>query len=343
MFVTNIRDDTIEAKNRYETLETTPHLSLEMISLSGNEKLQIRKHLDASYFYYVEAGNGVASILVNDANESVDIGIGDCVLVKPNQTYSIVASSDGLKMYTLITPLETSLEAKTEVELSDSSVIASLIDYTISKYKFSPLYYIISATKDLLAEGLIKGFDIINILTVLEGGRVGTMITLDENWPFPIYSSNISTEDMSKYIDHRLRDEDRRLISTEYVRIWNDKRSILIATFQERLRKFFKKLQLVENYSSSFYIYNEELYPNFESYDNQTKLGYLCPKVNTIKPLYSYKVIVTDNKGYKHTLFTVSCKDDPESLKKEINSSTRRIGRVISKYGLEVSSVINKQ
>ena len=343
MFVTNLRADTIEAKNASETLETTPHLTLETISLSEGEKLQIKKHLDTTYFYYIEAGNGVASIVINDANQSVDIGVGDCILVKPDQTYNIEASSRGLKMYTLITPLENGEKSQYEVEMSDSSIMASLIDYITSKYKFSPLYYIISACKDLLSEGLIKGLDIINILTVLEGGRVGTIITLDENWPFPMYDRSISTQDMAKYIDPRLQDQDRRLISTEYIRIWNDKRSILTATFQERLSKFFKSLRLVENYSSSFYIYNQELYPDFESYDDQRKVGYLCPKLTTIKPLYSYKVIATDNKGYKHVLFTVSCKNDPEMMKKEIASSTRRIGRVINKYGFEVSFVINQQ
>jgi mannose-6-phosphate isomerase-like protein (cupin superfamily) len=347
MFITNIKQEISQNRsNGVQTLESTPQMSLSLISLTSDQRLEVKQYKEKSHFYKIEAGSGWIIFYDGKEAEEIPIGEGDCILIQPGYKFEFMSGNEGLQMYTLVSPPEKLPKSSTEslsgeVNASDSVILASFIDYVTSKYKFSPLYYIITACKDLLSKGLLRTFDIINILTVLEGARRGTMIILDENWPFPAYSNDTTIESMLPYVGASFRNESKRTVASEYIRRYTDTRDSIISEFTIRLRKFFKQLQTRE-VSYNFYIYNEEISPDFETLSSEAKLGYLCPFRETIRPLYSYKIVVTDTQGYNHILYTVVCKDDPDTIKEKLNLSNKRIGRVINKYGLESNVVIEK-
>lgn len=96
----NIEKLTTKNKNFREVLYTGKHCQLVLMSLLPGEEIGLEIHEDNDQFFRFEEGKGV--VIINDTEYAVEDG--DAVIVPCGARHNVIASGDGLKLYTIYSP-----------------------------------------------------------------------------------------------------------------------------------------------------------------------------------------------------------------------------------------------
>lgn len=100
MFKTNIEYKTITNKNYRKVLYTNSKQQLVVMNLEPYQEIGREIHKTISQFIRVEEGSGHAII----KNKRTNLKAGDCIIVDPNTYHNIIASKNGLQLYTIYSP-----------------------------------------------------------------------------------------------------------------------------------------------------------------------------------------------------------------------------------------------
>ena len=98
-YKTNIEQKTMDNTYYRNVLYTTPDMQLVVMNLLPNEEIGREKH-DGSQFISVEKGSGIA--IVKD--KRYILKDGSALVINANTYHNIIASKDGLQLYTIYSP-----------------------------------------------------------------------------------------------------------------------------------------------------------------------------------------------------------------------------------------------
>jgi len=98
-FCTDIEKDTEDNKDYRKVLYTGPNAQLVLMYLKPNEDIGKEKHKGKDQFIRVEEGSGEAVI----GNKKYSLKTGDAVVIPAGTEHNIIASENGLKIYTIYT------------------------------------------------------------------------------------------------------------------------------------------------------------------------------------------------------------------------------------------------
>lgn len=96
----NIEELTTKNENFREVLYTGEHCQLVLMSLLPNEEIGMEVHDDNDQFFRFEKGSG--KVIINETEYAV--ADGDAVIVPCGAHHNVIASDDGLKLYTVYSP-----------------------------------------------------------------------------------------------------------------------------------------------------------------------------------------------------------------------------------------------
>ena len=96
----NIEKLTTENNNFRKVLYSGEHCQLVLMSLLASEEIGMEVHPDNDQFFRFEKGSG--KVIINEAEYTVVDG--DAVIVPCGANHNVIASSDGLKLYTIYSP-----------------------------------------------------------------------------------------------------------------------------------------------------------------------------------------------------------------------------------------------
>jgi len=96
----NIEKLTTENENFRKVLYTGEHCQLVLMNLLPNEEIGMEVHKDNDQFFRFEKGSG--KVIINETEYSV--ADGDAVIVPSGARHNVIASGDGLKLYTIYSP-----------------------------------------------------------------------------------------------------------------------------------------------------------------------------------------------------------------------------------------------
>lgn len=96
----NIEELTTKNDNFREVLYTGEHCQLVLMSLLAGEEIGMEVHPDNDQFFRFEEGTG--KVIINETE--YEVKDGDAVIVPSGSKHNVIASGDGLKLYTLYSP-----------------------------------------------------------------------------------------------------------------------------------------------------------------------------------------------------------------------------------------------
>ena len=99
-FHSNIESDTLNNQNFRNVLFTSSNLQLVVMSLKPNEDIGEEIHTDTDQFIRVDQGSGKAVL----GDKEVILKDGDALIIPKGLTHNVIASEDGLKLYTIYSP-----------------------------------------------------------------------------------------------------------------------------------------------------------------------------------------------------------------------------------------------
>ncbi len=99
-FKENIEELTVSNNNFRKVLYTSNHNQLVLMSLLPNEEIGMEVHEDNDQFFRFESGTGV--VVINDT--TYEVKDGDAVVVPAGASHNVIASTLGLKLYTIYSP-----------------------------------------------------------------------------------------------------------------------------------------------------------------------------------------------------------------------------------------------
>jgi mannose-6-phosphate isomerase-like protein (cupin superfamily) len=99
-YTKNLEADTTANENFRKVLYSGKHSQLVLMALKPNEEIGMEVHADNDQFFRFEQGSGKVFI---DGNE-YDVSDGSSVIVPAGAQHNVVASEQGLKMYTIYSP-----------------------------------------------------------------------------------------------------------------------------------------------------------------------------------------------------------------------------------------------
>jgi mannose-6-phosphate isomerase-like protein (cupin superfamily) len=91
--------DTLSNKNYRKVVHTGTHAQLVLMSLKPGEQIGKEVHNDLDQFIRVEGGKGIAQI----GTTRYELEDGVAIIVPAGAYHNIIASDDGLKLYTVYT------------------------------------------------------------------------------------------------------------------------------------------------------------------------------------------------------------------------------------------------
>jgi mannose-6-phosphate isomerase-like protein (cupin superfamily) len=99
-FKKNIEKLTLNNNNYRKVLFTTKQQQLVLMSIKGHEEIGLEIHPKTTQFIRVESGRGKAII----GKEVYRLKDGDAIIIPSGVKHNIIASKDGLKLYTIYSP-----------------------------------------------------------------------------------------------------------------------------------------------------------------------------------------------------------------------------------------------
>lgn len=99
-FHTDIEKDTLENKNFRKVLFTTSKIQLVLMSLGANEDIGEEVHSETDQFIRIDRGSGKAII----GDEEYNIKDGSAIIIPAGSKHNIIASEEGIKLYTVYSP-----------------------------------------------------------------------------------------------------------------------------------------------------------------------------------------------------------------------------------------------
>jgi mannose-6-phosphate isomerase-like protein (cupin superfamily) len=99
-FVTDIETDTKDNTDFRRVLYTGKHLQLVLMSLKANEDIGSEVHKDVDQFFRVDDGSG--TVVIN--TQEHPIKNGSAFVIPAGAEHNIIASEEGLKLYSLYGP-----------------------------------------------------------------------------------------------------------------------------------------------------------------------------------------------------------------------------------------------
>lgn len=180
------------------------------------------------------------------------------------------------------------------------------------------------------------------MLLVDKGKRPGCLVQTNEDWPIPIYRNDMTREDMLKYLDKGFERADVNTIAYEYNAIYSQARYSMLVTLRNKLSFKFPDLILLD-YGDYFFVYSKKHNPNFEDDNIEQKLGYSCPVTKDKNKIsITYSIVLTDQDDRQHTLFEVKCKDNYNTIKKQLENQVKTFIRTAKHYDFTVSYNLTK-
>jgi mannose-6-phosphate isomerase-like protein (cupin superfamily) len=98
-FRIEMEKDTLSNKNYRKVVHTSTHAQLVLMSLKPGEQIGKEVHNDLDQFIRVEGGKGIAQI----GTTRYELEDGVAIIVPAGAYHNIIASDDGLKLYTVYT------------------------------------------------------------------------------------------------------------------------------------------------------------------------------------------------------------------------------------------------
>jgi len=99
-FHTNIEKDTVNNENFRKVLFTGKYMQLVLMALQPNEDIGEEVHDSIDQFFRVDEGSGKVVI---DSKE-YELKNGSAFIVPAGSKHNVIASDDGMKVYTVYTP-----------------------------------------------------------------------------------------------------------------------------------------------------------------------------------------------------------------------------------------------
>lgn len=99
-FVTDIEKDTTENKYFRKVLYTGKSLQLVLMTLKPNEEIGTETHNDVDQFFRIDEGSG--KVVINGVEHAIKDG--SAFIVPQGAEHNVVASDEGLKLYSVYSP-----------------------------------------------------------------------------------------------------------------------------------------------------------------------------------------------------------------------------------------------